>query len=268
MKKTVIAAALVSTVFSGAAMAWTAGGTGGNIEIGGNIQITPYNTPWEVMVGAPVTNLDANITKGVTAVAIPVTKAIPVMGIRTASKTPFIGDVGLSPQINFNGAVLMDNFINGTTSISLAVMDADNPATQIGSLTADFFAGAEISTFNPNPGTGVLREKHSVVASDVGTAFWGGLGKTYQGILGGLQGGPQIKGAVTAINPEYTANYNDQGVSFVNAKKQNFWGNHNNYSAYYGSGIPVGKINIILTAPAANDVIKWKASLPVTVSYQ
>ncbi|EHZ6521344.1 fimbrial protein, partial [Salmonella enterica] len=34
MKKTVIAAALASTVFSGAAMAWSAGSNGGNVEIG------------------------------------------------------------------------------------------------------------------------------------------------------------------------------------------------------------------------------------------
>ncbi|EBX6890463.1 fimbrial protein, partial [Salmonella enterica] len=68
MKKTVIAVALASTVFSGAAMAWEASGSGGNIEIGGSIQVTPYSTPWEVMAGAPATSLDANITKGVSVV--------------------------------------------------------------------------------------------------------------------------------------------------------------------------------------------------------
>lgn len=261
MKKTMIALALAATTVSGSAMAWTNNGTGGNVEIGGNIQITPYNTPWEVMVGAPATTLDANITKGVSAVMIPVTKAIPVLGIRTVSKTPFNGALGINPQINFNGAVSIDGFIEGNTTMSLPVMDANNPNTQIGVLDTSFYAGALSTWKTHNDGA-----QFSTFANIAGRAFFGGVAKTAPGSAQGKM----VIGDLTAINPAFVQNYNDQSATWVYPEGITFnpVANVTN-TGVYGSGIKSGtNIKLTLTKPAANDVIKWKASLPVTVSYQ
>ena len=263
MKKTVIAAALASTVFSGAAMAWTTNGTGGNIELGGNIQVTPYSTPWEVEVGAPAATLDANITKGTSVVMIPVTKAIPILGIRTVTNTPFNGNTGITPQISYNGAVQINNFSEGITVMDLPVMDADNPTTQIGAMETKFYAGALSSWKNNVSGAA---EQYSTYADAVGKGFWGGVSKA----AGGSAQGRQVIGDVTAINPSFVQNYNDQSAPWVNSSMMTFEHIADvTFSGFYGSGIQAGQnIKLTLTKSAANDVIKWKASLPVTVSYQ
>ncbi|HFW1342580.1 TPA: hypothetical protein ACIAY5_004521 [Salmonella enterica subsp. enterica serovar Virchow] len=263
MKKTVIAAALASTVFSGAAMAWTAAGTGGNIEIGGNIQVTPYTTPWEVQVGSPATNLDANITKGTKVVVIPVTKAIPVLGIRTVSNTPFNGGVGINPQISYNGAVQLHSFVEGDTVMTLPVMDVNNPGKQIGALETSFYAAALSTWRNPTSGDS---GQYSTYADTAGQAFWGGVSPD----VGGSAQGRTVVGELTAINPAFVANYNDQSATWTNSATMSFVpvaGVMN--TGVYGAGIKSGaNIKLTLTQPAANDLIKWKASLPVTVSYQ
>lgn len=263
MKKTVIAAALASTVFSGAAMAWTINGTGGNIELGGNIQVTPYSTPWEVEVGAPATALDANITKGTKTVMIPVTKAIPVLGIRTASKDSFRGRAGINPHINYNGVVQVDNFVNGVTSITLPVMDADNPTTQIGAMETKFTAAVLNSYIIDGASSGSAYTAYSDSAS---RAWWGGLGKNAASVA--KEG--EVTGLLTALNPDYLANYNTNksttigGPNFATYTNTTFL-----ISAVYGAGIQSGSsIKLTLTNPAANNAIKWKASLPVTISYQ
>ncbi|HGG5774274.1 TPA: fimbrial protein, partial [Salmonella enterica subsp. enterica serovar Oranienburg] len=256
-------AALASTVFSGAAMAWTAGGTGGNIEIGGNIQVTPYTTPWEVEVGAPANTLDANITKGTKVVMIPVTTSIPVLGIRTVSTTPFNGALGINPQIDYNGAVSIDGFNDGSTTMTLPLMDADNPTSQIGILNTSFYAGA-LSTWKRSA-DGASR-KYSTYAATVGQAFWGGVAKN----AAGAATGRNVVGELTAISPAYVANYNDQSATWANASTMTFLPVTDVVNTgVYGAGIKSGtNIKLTLTNPAANDVIKWKASLPVTVSYQ
>ncbi|EDW5780701.1 fimbrial protein [Salmonella enterica] len=264
MKKTVIAAALASTVFSGAAMAWTAGGTGGNVEIGGNIQITPYTTPWEVTVGAPVATLDANITKGTKVVMIPVTKAIPILGIRTVSKAPFAGAVGINPQISYNGAVQVGNFVEGDTVMDMPVMDVGNPSTQIGIMETTFTAAA--LTSQRDESTPTSGSQYSTWADTAGAGFWGGVGQSANAVLKGTS----VVGVLTALNPAFVQNYNDQGVLFAAPSKTSFEPTASTkFSGVYGAGIQAGKnIKLTLTNPAANDVIKWKASLPVTISYQ
>ena len=263
MKKTVIAAALASTVFSGAAMAWTAGGTGGNIEIGGNIQVTPYTTPWEVEVGAPAATLDANITKGTKVVMIPVTKAIPVLGIRSKTAT-FVGAPTINPQIDYRGAVQINNFSNGVTTMTLPVMDADNPATQIGALETKFSAAAVSAYYVLNADDGAQYSTYSDTAS---SAFYGGVATKIGSVI---QDVADAKALLNNLNTQYLANYAvrpstrseaPMRAGFVNPKQT--------YAGAYGAGIQAGQnIKLTLTKPAANDVIKWKASLPVTVSYQ
>lgn len=265
MKKTVIAVALASTVFSGAAMAWEASGSGGNIEIGGSIQVTPYSTPWEVEVGAPATTLDTNITKGVSVVNIPVTKPIPVLGIRTAAKTPFIGKVeGISPEINYGAAVDLAKFENSITTLTLPLMDASTANTgNIGTMTAEFAAGARSSSKSMSVGSTAYGYDMFASTSSGKHAFSGGL----PGSVDKLAANSGALGA--KVFPGVDANFNAQGVTSYSNDWMNFAGTATNYSGYYGAGIPANSdIKLTLTAPAANDAIKWKASLPITVSYR
>lgn len=263
MKKTVIAAALASTVFSGAAMAWTAGGTGGNIEIGGNIQVTPYDTPWEVLVGPSQTGLNANITKGVTGVAIPVSKAIPVLGIRTVTKDAFKGGPGIAPCIDYKGAVDISAFKEGITTLSLPVMNADNPGMQIGNMSVKFSAAGKVS-MKPTSGSYVANIYEAVSPEDSSYGFAGGVSRFTSGAAA------DAAVLVNSILPSATENFNTQGITTPSKPGQANMGLSDwYYSGYYGAGIPAGsEIKLTLTAPAANDVIKWKASMPITVSYQ
>lgn len=266
MKKTMIALALAATAVSGSAMAWTVAGTGGNIELGGSIQVTPYSTPWEVMVGAPATGIDASITKGTSAVVIPVTNAIPVLGIRTASNQPIQGTTGISPEIDYHGAI--GKFANGVTTLTLDVREASG-TTKIGRMTAPLTAAA-VASNKKMPGTSSsLSEGVWSIVANPGYIFHGGLPNTNDSsqVINGFDA---AKSAMSAVMPDILANFNDQGYStgssFNNISSAN---TGFTISAAYASGIKAGsEITLALTTAAANDAIKWKASMPITVSYQ
>ncbi|EPA2893684.1 hypothetical protein ACQ1UY_000513 [Escherichia coli] len=126
MKKTLIALAVAaSAVVSGSAMAagWEQNGTGTDVVLGGTLTPVAKVTPWEVKTGDAVTNLDAQVQKGQTSVTVSVNQAIPVLGIRTASTTPFQGKAGISPQIDYDGAVDVGGFSAGVTTLTLNVTD-------------------------------------------------------------------------------------------------------------------------------------------------
>lgn len=124
MKKTLIALAVAaSAAVSGSAMAWTANGTGGSVDLGGTLTPIEKVTPWEAKVGDAVTGLDAQIHKGDTKVDIPVKTAISVLGIRTAQKAAFQGQAGIAPQIDFKGAVAYEKFSGSVTDLTLSVTD-------------------------------------------------------------------------------------------------------------------------------------------------
>lgn len=260
MKKTLMALVLAATAVSGSAMAWTANGTGGTMEFGGTL--TPQNiiTPWEVKVGAPVTTLNADIVKGVNFVDIPVTTAIPVLGIRTINKTPFVGKTGIAPQIDFKRGVNLDSFAAGVTTLTLPVVDTDNPTTEIGSMTTKFAAAGRNSAIALD---GSAHGNRDLYASTAGMAFFGGLPKS---------GNSVASSAITLINSisaEYSANYTAQSANDLTPVETAFTDSNYKSSAYYGAGIQAGStIRVTLKAPAANDAIKWKAVMPVTVSYQ
>ncbi|EAW1354918.1 fimbrial protein [Salmonella enterica subsp. enterica] len=259
MKKTLIALAVAaSAVVSGSAMAWTANGTGGNVELGGTLTPQEKITPWEVQTGAAVTNLDENITKGQTDVVIAVKKAIPVLGIRTVQKTPFQGKLGISPQINYGNAVNLNSFKAGVATITLNVLDPQD--NKLGVMTSDLLSAAQSSWSDP-AGSG----QKGLFAAQAGDAFFGGLGKQAGVVINGTDAFNIIK----AINPEFVVRYDGQNTRMLGNGAETFASERAKYSGYYGAGIPVGKkIQIRLDAPAAADAIAWKASLPVTVSYQ
>lgn len=260
MKKTLIALAVAaSAAVSGSAMAWTSNGTGGSIGLGGTLTPADVITPWEVKVGAAANGLNADIRKGDTKVDIPVTNAIPVLGIRTvAVGKPFQGQAGIAPQINYGGAVSLGGFNAGVTDVNMEVRDEQGRV--IGGLVAPFFAGAEVSQKN-----GVEDYKYFLYASEAGDAFFGGLAKNTAGAT------DDISTKLNAISSEFTANYTTQDVEENSNKygRTSFKASDVTYSAYYGSGIRSGDtISITLNQAAGSDVIAWKASLPVTVSYQ
>lgn len=263
MKKTLIALAVAaSAAVSGSAMAWTANGTGGSVDLGGTLTPADVITPWEVKVGAAVNGLNADIRKGDTKVEIPVKTAIPVLGIRTVdSVNAFKGQPGIIPIIDFNGAIGdHSSFDSGLTTLTLSVKK-DGTNENIGSLTVDLFAGAGIARSDAVGG-----DAYSAYFRD-GAAFSGGLGGEGK-VIESLEA---LKSKLNAISPEFTSHF----VQMDKPSENTAWGSdwfanaEGRYSAFYGSGIEQGKtIKITLKQPAASDAIAWKASLPVTVSYQ
>ncbi|HBA5965025.1 TPA: hypothetical protein J4S20_004235 [Escherichia coli] len=257
MKKTLIALAVAaSAAVSGSAMAWTANGTGGSVDLGGTLTPVEKVTPWEVKVGAAVNGLDGSIQKGQKEVRIETKTAIPVLGIRTQTTQAFQGQSGISPQISYGAAINLDGFAANETTLNLEVKDSTG-ANKIGTLSAPFSAVAAQSVKGPS-----ANYRAGVIARFEGELFFGGVPKSEAGY------NPVFN--ANGIVPDVTAHFDQQGQEWRDSAG---WSSvsdpKHTYSAYYASGIEQGKtIKITLEQPAASDAIAWKASLPVTVSYQ
>ncbi|MEJ9722214.1 hypothetical protein R1C91_22425 [Escherichia coli] len=257
MKKTLIALAVAaSAAVSGSAMAWTANGTGGSVDLGGTLTPVEKVTPWEVKVGAAVNGLDGSIQKGQKEVRIETKTAISVLGIRTQTTRAFQGQSGISPQISYGAAINLDGFAANETTLNLEVKDSTG-ANKIGTLSAPFLAVAAQSVKGPE-----VNYRAGVIARSEGDLFFGGLPKSEAGY------NPVFN--ANGLVPDVTAHFDQQGQEWSDSAG---WSSVSNpkhtYSAYYASGIEQGKtIKITLEQPAASDAIAWKASLPVTVSYQ
>ncbi|MWP35502.1 hypothetical protein GQN28_26615, partial [Escherichia coli] len=105
----------------------------------------------------------------------------------------------------------------------------------------------------------------TMYAASPANAFLGGLAT----VKGRIQ--EAFSDRVAALDSEFKAHFNEQGVSRIESVSgaNSFSNTQHTYSAWYGSGIESGKsIKITLDNPAGVDEIVWKASLPVTVSYQ
>ncbi|WP_096968607.1 hypothetical protein [Escherichia coli] len=269
MKKTLIALTVAaSAVVSGSAMAagWERSGIGGSVDLGGTLTPESVNTPWEVKVGDMVNGLDANVHKDDKEVSIILKNAIPFLGIRTDSSRVFQGRSGISPQINFNGAINNKEFSEGMAKLRLDIHDKES--RKIGMLSTSMYAGAEYSY--KKKGKTVLdldkAGKTYMTASQPGDAFYGGLGISKNAVY--YDPWTRVRG----ISTEYTENYTAQG----GAQDDNIPNNnplndeHSVFSAYYGAGLEQGrKIEIKLEQPVSSaEPVLWKASLPITVSYQ
>ncbi|EHP1067481.1 hypothetical protein KNZ44_004511 [Escherichia coli] len=262
MKKTLIALAVAaSAAVSGSAMAWTANGTGGPVDLGGTLTPVERLTPWEVSVGNAVTNLNAEIIKGQSVVDINVEKAIPVLGIRTQSNQVFVGQQGISPRIDFNSAVDVNGFTNSVSTLTLDVNGVDG--NKIGTMKAPFFAAAATSKVAIE---GSFSKLWSTFASGNDRSFGGGLPKNDAGVAS-----DSLERAALVF-PGAADNFNTQSIDSLSqaSNADTFADPAYKYSAFYSSGIEQGnKINIVLDNPAEGDEpVEWKASLPVTVSYQ
>ncbi|HBB6736699.1 TPA: fimbrial protein [Salmonella enterica] len=261
MKKTLIALAVAaSATVSGSVMAWDVSGSGNPVVLSGLLTPQDNTTPWEVAIGPAVTTLNADIKKGQKDVYIITENAIPVLGIRTVKAEAFQGQPGIAPQINYGGAVDVDNFAEGVTTLTL---DVKNTAgVKIGTVTSSFFAGAGVSRLS------TLDEKtRDVYSAWAEGAFEGGLATNSDGIVKGIG---NVLNRVSALAPEIVANFNQQYASDVSHwRSTDFSSETTMFSAFYGSGIEEGKsIRITLEQPAGSDAIDWKADLPITVSYQ
>ncbi|HDP1444368.1 hypothetical protein NFK54_10305 [Escherichia marmotae] len=257
MKKTLIALAVAaSAAVSGSAMAWTANGTGGSVDLSGTLTPVTKATPWEVKVGDAVTGLDAQIQKGQKEVSISVKNAIPVLGIRNADENGFKGREGIKPQIDYKGAVNIDGFKNGVTTVSMEVRGESGD--KIGSLEAPFSAAA-LSSWNSN-GTG----SRALYASSSDYSFYGGLGKNSGAVR--TSGSYEL---IKALSSEFLEKWKKQGDYSSSSQNEKFDVTAANYWGAYGSGIEKGQtIKITLDQAASGDApIKWNAALPVTVTY-
>lgn len=261
MKKTLVALALAATTVSGSAMAWTANGTGGILELSGTLTPKAKEAPWEVLVGGGASHLDAPIEIGSREAEVPVRKSITVLGIRTVSKTAFQGKVGIDPMIDFNGAIDTSKFDDGLTPLTLDIKDAAN--AKIGVMTVPLYAAA---IFGMNAGSASSAGNFSVIGS---RAFKGGLPATESGTLSTYS---HASAVLSTLNPDLVANYDEQRLEKKGVSEAHFSSGsavEYKFSGAYGAGIPnVYDIKLTLDTPATSNAIVWKASLPITVSYQ
>ncbi|OZU55988.1 hypothetical protein [Salmonella enterica] len=255
MKKTLIALAVAaSAVVSGSAMAWTANGTGGHVELGGTLSPQEKLTPWEVQIGAASTNLDGQIQKGTTDAKVSSPTSIQLLGIRTTDTAAFPGAKGLSPNISYGGALDVDKFANSVAPLTLEVKDAKD--VKIGTLKTKIFAQARTSIKGAN-----FNGKFWTYSDASSRGFYGGLPMNADGV--------SLEDHTNYMS-EAGEHYTSQGVPDTGvADYSTFSDPASTYSAYYLAVIPPQQaINISLDAPAAAGDIVWKASLPITVSYQ
>lgn len=265
MKMIGIALAIATMTLSGAATAWIPNGTGGAVEFSGTLTPKTAGNPWEVQVGSNINSLDGSLALDEKIVNITLNRAVPLLGIRVSdtSKT-FTGTSGIAPQIDYNGAVSIDDFNGGETTLSLNVVKADDAGVNLGKLNATFSAAGVSSSLDNRASSA----KNGVLfASAAGHAFYGGVGKTKSAVPATATAGYSL---VSSISGEYVAQYTDTSSSVENIEPQSLTFNHpqTTYSAYYGAGLRNGsKVTITLINPAKED-IAWKATFPIVVSYQ
>ncbi|EDS6428729.1 hypothetical protein XS46_004360 [Salmonella enterica subsp. enterica] len=258
MKKTLIALAVAaSAVVSGSAMAWTGGGNGGSLELGGTLAPQDKYIPWETSVGAAVSDLNAQIIKGEKVVSISHTSTIPVLGIRNVANG-FTGLPLIDPQIDYKGAVDASQFMaDGKGQVYLNATVNDDKGNKIGTLKTILRAVAQA---NNGFGSNVM-----LYASSADVGFFGGLPQSAEGVFDSADAYVFAR----SVFPGIAETWSDNGTAYASGTGQfDFSSAGYTYHAYYASGIPQdANLVITLDQPAASDAIKWHVSLPITVSY-
>jgi len=264
MKKTIIALAVAaSAAISGSAMAWTPNGTQGSVELSGTLTPPTIATPWEVQAGASVSGLDAAIQQGQTEVSIQTSDVIPVLAIRTSDSQAFAGQAGISPHIDYQGAIDVSQFANGVTTMTLDVNDEQGQ--KIGTLEAPL-VGVGVFSWKRDDGSDGASSAMYVDTSDATSGFTGGLPTTATSAL------PNSDAVAAILLAEIAQNFDAQGYTYSSTPgASNFnAADPTHYSGYYVAGVRANEpLKITLDTPAAGDAeIPWKASLPLIVSYQ
>ncbi|EJG6851220.1 hypothetical protein NAJ18_004400 [Salmonella enterica] len=257
MKKISVIFFMTATALSGSAMAWTAGNDTGNLVLGGKLTPVVSNSPWEIMVGSPQ-NFNSVVPIGNTKVVLAPTKPINLVSIRTRSDKAFTGQRGITPQLDFQGLI---GWTDNTIALNRMVLEVkDSRGNRIGELSSGFRSAAIFSYKAPT----TPAFQASMHSTKVGDAFWGGLGSSNQVI----QRADHAKDLLNHINPEVLAKYDDQGGTSIDySQDSNFSSPAYQYSSVYAAGI-INELELDLDAPATGSTVKWKAFLPITVSYQ
>lgn len=263
MKKTLIALAVASSaVMSISTMA--SNGSWGNSEsdfnMGGTILVDANKDVWEVY-SAPSVNIDSAVASGTAKISLPVTKNIPVLGMR--SLKVFNGGLGLTPQITYgnDSYQISDLIFDGSkTEVSLKVKNkTDNQ--DIGTLKTKMFMAGHASYKNHAESETYPGNAVSIVARNAGEAFYGGVPKTSAEV------GSGTFNKIKQLIPDVSEHYDDQGVGATAPGYRTFDNPTKTFSAIYGAGIMAGEeITITLNTPATEN-INWTAQLPITVSY-
>ncbi|WP_369012088.1 fimbrial protein [Erwinia pyrifoliae] len=187
-----------------------------------------------------------------------ITKAIPILGIRTKSTDLFTGGAGFNPQIDFNGDVGTDKVSKGVGELTLAVTGMDG--NKIGTLKAPFTM-IGVGYRKPRDGAGSV----SALASySSGKGFFGGLPKSMQHTY------PidKIEATANMLIPGVSSNFSHSGAEITGYASMDFTASEYDYSAYYVSGITSdSKIQFELNALLPSGEVEWKASLPIVVTY-
>ncbi|EOW6514424.1 fimbrial protein [Cronobacter malonaticus] len=263
MKKTLIALAVVaSAAVSGSAMAWTQGGVNGGVDIGGLLTPEIKVIPWEAQIGTAVNDLAGVIKQGSTIADVQVNTTIPVLGIRTVSKSGFVGGEGLNPQISYGNAVDFAASKDGVAPVTLTVKNADNQS-EIGKLTTSMNVVARLAWKATDDSTS--GQNFNVYTTGAGQAFYGGVGASLEAVSSSAS----VSDANTLFSG-VTDKYTDFGGEDVGAWEAGTVDDVTaTYSGVYASAVKAGSvIKLTLNAPADVDAIHWTAQLPVTVSYQ
>lgn len=262
MKKTLIAVAVAaSAVVSGSAIAsaWSENTFGGGVTFKGTLTPEARVLPWEVQIGGAVSGLDAKIEAGKNFVYVPVTKTIPILGIRTKASKVFHGQPDFTPEIDFHSAVDVSGFDKGTTTLTLPVTDEHDE--EIGSIVTPFTSGAVASWKNTSTGKGGAANIYGGDGAQY--SFRGGIGKNEKAIS--LDSYELAKSIISDV----ADNFDPQGFKVEGADWVSGSSAGSTYSGFYAGGILSGKdMKINLKKSATMDsAIVWKASLPITISY-
>lgn len=242
------------------AMAWSGSGSGGTISISGTFTPSSSHIPWQVKSGN-VSGLDAEIAAGSKVADIKLKKSTLLVGIRTKATSHFTGASGVSPQVNFGGKIDMtsDLVANSLAPLKLDVMD-ESGVHKIGALTAKVFAAGELSFIDStdNANKGVV----NLYASTQNDVFYGGLPNSAAKISS------NPRDIIRKMDPDVVANFVPVEGKNLTTNTKLIW-DYSQYNGYYGAGINVeDNIQLTLDKPIqGSEPLKWKASLPVTISY-
>ncbi|HEA8350635.1 TPA: fimbrial protein [Escherichia coli] len=255
MKKTLIALALTASAVSGIAHAWTNGDFNGSVDLGGTITPDIVTGPWEVKAGSNLTGLDATVASGATSVNITLPSDSLVLGIRSTGW--FTGQAGISPQISYAGSI-GNTFENGKVDLTLNVKDSSTDQ-EIGVLTTKLTTAGVVSRVRP-----AGEETHNMYAANAGEGFFGGLSLSHDSST--LHNAPVD--LANKLDSTILDNWEQKGDSFGSNIPATFDNVNAQFNSFYVSGLETSdNVSIQLNEALTTDV-EWKASLPITVSYQ
>lgn len=265
MKNTLIALAVAaSAVASGSAMAWNPGGSGGTLNLGGELAIAGEKLPWDVTVGSEVKALNATLEKGAQSATIELKDDIPVLGLRLKGDA-FYGKKGLSPNIDYGQAINVDNISNGSVETQLGVKSEHGDV--IGTMTVPLWIAAEsvdITVAEGREGEAISGLDHVMPFADTkGDLFYGGVAKNAKGVWNEKAAHDFMKKIFSDID----AHWQDFGSDLSTPHAVKPVENSHRYNGMYASAFPSGKnIEIKLNSPLQTSTV-WQASMPITISY-